>query len=188
MIVSIGIVYLSKPHKAVQVQLSLKACQLGLIKIAVMVKKSKRQRRHEQSAGVNANMTSCLPLDLPRHHLFDKLLGFTDDKAAAMRLPRDDVRIVIFLHLFEDLVQLDGKRQCHTASLSLRRRFREISTTSVFLMGVIVVVVLDEMSVMHLGRLAVSQLAATSAVVAVAAAVAVAVAGGRVHHGRWSIH
>ena len=93
---------------------------------------------------------------VPWHDLLDKLIGFANNKTTSVRLPRNDIFKAIIVHLLQSLMQLEWKGQGHTASLTVRLLGAQID-----IVGVIVVVVLHEMTIVHLGRLGVSHLTAS---------------------------
>jgi hypothetical protein len=83
--------------------------------------------------------------------MVNKLLRLVDNEAPSMALPRDDVGKAIGLNLVKDSVQLERKGNRNTSASAVGLLF---DLRLVHVLGVVVVVVNDKVTVVLLGSLA----------------------------------
>jgi hypothetical protein len=139
--------------KAVQIELSLKGRQFGLTKVSVVVLRGSLVSEHE----FRIEATQKHAADLLWHNVIDKLLGLVNQKAPSMRLPRNDMRESIVLHLLENLMQALRERNGNstpTAVMLIRKLRDGARVVLIDISGMIMVVVLDKVTIIELGCLA----------------------------------
>ena len=83
--------------------------------------------------------------------MVDKLLWLVNDEASSVCLPRDDMAEAISFNLIQDSVKLQGEGNGDTSSSAVGFLF---DVVLIRVVGVIVIVVNDEMAIVLLGSLA----------------------------------